>query len=238
MFGLCLTSFNLAAEELSQVEVLKEIGKKGAVVKSYTVTAYTLNEMPMFKALPDEEKLILAKIWYKEPNKLRMEYQDSVCEGLSQKVTHIVNGNIEWLIYEEDGKTDITKFNYEKSAPLTKGKRLFCPTGTDIVHPFIRMQQVNLLGKVIEDNEGYYLFKAIPCWFPGAEMASHIKLWIRIKDGLLTRIGMFEFDGKEFMSQIYKDLKINVDVPDDKFIYTPPKGAEVKNYDFGFSLSN
>ena len=87
-----------------------------------------------------------------------------------------------------------------------------------------------LLGRSEWKRAQCYVFEGKPLWYPGKELAASLRLWIRTKDGLLAGVGMYDFDGKEVLELVCRDLKINVEIPDELFTYTPPEGVEVADY--------
>ncbi len=232
--AMILTSLSVAAEDLSQTKVLKEIERKASAVKTYTVTAEMVMGMGELKEVPQEEKdrlrmmsTMSTRIWYKHPDRLRKE---STHPGGDGGPVSIVSGDTEWNIIGGHEEPMIIKIDWKKLGALTKGKRFFTPEGTDIAHPFMGVWSPKLLGKEMRDDKQCYVFKGMPGSSPGAEVGPSVKLWIKVKDGLLTRSAVCDPEGKEQMSTTYRDLKTNVDIPDEKFVYVPPEGAKVQNY--------
>ncbi|MDZ7617301.1 MAG: hypothetical protein U1E05_09865 [Patescibacteria group bacterium] len=54
-----------------------------------------------------------------------------------------------------------------------------------------------------------------------------IEVTISAEDGLLRKSVMLDANGKEMISQAYDNVEVNVDIPEERFQFTPPEGVQV-----------
>ena len=143
------------------------------------------------------------------------------------KQIHVSDGKITW-VYQPQMKM-VTKIDMEKVTAEMKEK-----TGAksgDISKPFQGFQRETLSYRIKKaGGKKFYVFQGLPK-IPETQKTTFtptkMEMWLGADDGLVRKIIMFTEEGKEMMSQVYTNVKINVRLADSQFEFTPPEGVQV-----------
>lgn len=162
----------------------------------------------------------------KRPNKMRMELAVSAVPDSKQ------------IVYC-DGETLCTympKANLAvRLTPARARARLGLPGQpevADIADPFLGMAPDSVKRRAEEtlDGEPCAVYECQPVKVLEAKlpfMPATVRLWVSNKTGLLVRQDTFDDAGKRMMTQHFRNVKLNPDLPDSAFVFVAPKGERV-----------
>jgi outer membrane lipoprotein-sorting protein len=215
------TTAALAAETLDSVE--KEITDKWAKMTSLTADMATDATMggAVMKMTGTIEFLNKSG---KELFRLEAEFE-TTDDGRKTKgtTTTIVDGEHQYTLAEfatPTGKVkSATKTNVEDFQGAPIGKKMFEQMKT---HNELRL----LPGEKVGDTD-CYVFEATPRK-EGEEIALS-KMYFAKDNGVMVKMVSYDADQKAVMTVTYSDIKINVDIVAERFVFTAPEGVEVRD---------
>lgn len=126
----------------------------------------------------------------------------------------------------------VQKFDWAKLKE-TFGEKFARDQTKKVNEPFRGMNKATLRYFGIEnlDGEDVYVFegkssqveeKGLEGFKPGK-----IKMYIGTNDGILRKMITYDLKDNEMTAQRYKNIKLNQDIPDSTFVFTPPEGTQV-----------
>ncbi len=202
-------------------KVISELEAKAAAVKTYQA------DMTMTTEMMGKKMVWQGKMLFKRPRKMWMEMIMDM-GAMKMKQIHVSDGRITW-VYQPQMKM-VTKIDLERVTAEMKEKMGESNSG-DISKPFQGFQQETLSYRIKKaGGEKFYVFQGLPKIPERQKMTfspARMEMWLGADDGLARKIIMFTEEGKEMMSQVYTNVKINVSIADSRFEFTPPEGVQV-----------
>jgi outer membrane lipoprotein-sorting protein len=240
--GLCaigLGAFAVHAEELKTTqEVLDFSSAKMATYKSWTAD-YLQN-----LSMPGGEMKISGQVLQKPPHKVRMQLEMPSMGGKSTMTMILGDDGVMWQIMQIGPKLQIMKSDMnivlKDTATLTGGK--FNPF--DQINPSKQwdaskdMYDFKVVAAGEIDGQRMYVLEGLskpgPYTSPpkAAEAAKLGKMRASIgqEDGFVHRMDLYDKSLTNVVTSMqFKNLKLNVDLPDSTFVYKPPAGEEVSD---------
>ena len=165
---------------------------------------------------------------FKKPDKMRMEIVTNI-GPVKMKEFHISNGKIIWVY--QPLMNVVNKTDLEQMAAALGKKPEDCQSG-NIARPLNGFDpgSISYLGIKKSDEIDTYMFEGSAS-SQGMQKTSLIQgkmlVWIGVKDGLLRKLVVIDWTGKETMSQVYKNVKLNIDIDDSLFEFIPPEGVKI-----------
>ena len=193
---------------------------KAAEVKSWQA------DLVMRMDVEGQQVDVTGVVWAKRPDKMRMELTVSGVPDTKQ------------IVYC-DGKTVCVYLPKAKLAtrlnPAQARARLGLPGQpevADIANPFLGMapDSVKKSREETLDGEPCAVYECQPAKMLEAKlpfMPATVRLWVSNKTGLLVRQDMFDDAGKRMMTQHFRNVKLDPDLPDSAFVFVAPKGEKV-----------
>ncbi|CAB3288994.1 Outer membrane lipoprotein carrier protein LolA [Methanocaldococcus lauensis] len=137
---------------------------------------------------------------FKKPNKFYMENKDMLI---------VSDGKIMYIYDKKSNKYMKTEINGEENP--------YNPDYGKFIKNMLKLYDVKYLGEETYDNKKCYVLELISKKDPTIKIKMYVdeNYWQPLK-----------IESKD-MTIEYKNVKFNVDIPDSKFIFTPPKGAEL-----------
>ncbi|XRP97707.1 LolA family protein [Methanocaldococcus sp. 16A] len=137
---------------------------------------------------------------FKKPNKYYMENDDVL----------IVSDGKTMYIYDK-------KSNKYMKTEIKGEENPYNPDYGKFIKEMLKEYDVKYLGEENYDNKKCYVLELIP------KKDSTIKMKIYVDENYWQPL---KIESKDMVIE-YKNVKFNVDIPDSKFSFTPPKGAEL-----------
>ena len=141
-----------------------------------------------------------------------------------------------------DGTTVWTYQPMLKMAHKIDAKKVAAETGieqagqqsSDLTKPLAGLvpESVKLVRTETVGGVESYVFEGAPAMPKMPQIPfkpAKIEVSVGAEDGLLRKSVMFDADGKEMMSQTYDNIEVNVELPEEKFQFTPPEGVQVSD---------
>jgi outer membrane lipoprotein carrier protein len=141
----------------------------------------------------------------KKPNCYRIESEDRVV---------VTDGKTVWSYSPANNQVLIDHFKMDEGA--------FSPDRILSAAP--RDYASTLLGEEKLGSLQAYVVKLLPS--EDGSFVKSMKLWIATSDDLTRKVEIVDANGKETTYTV-SDLRTNIGLPDGRFVYTPPRGADV-----------
>jgi len=221
------------AAELPRDEVVAEIGKKAAAVRSYQADMAVSISM-MGQAMTSKGLMIMRK-----PDRSYVEMETDM--GV-MKMKQIMVSDGKWMWIQQPAMNMISKIDMARVTAAAGGGAgaaagLSGGAGaSDLTNPLQMLDKESMKLLRVEDVGGVevYVFEgAMPKAAqatPQAQMPfmpAKVQVWVAATDGLTRKLVMLDKEGKEAMSQTFSNIVLNKDYPDSQFTFTPPPGAQV-----------
>lgn len=111
------------------------------------------------------------------------------------------------------------------------GEGYFIPAKEDISRPLKEVEEgsVKYLGKELLEAKEYFVLEAKPKPQIQADQIpfSKAKLWIDPATGLEKKAVFYDLEDKEVFQRNFSEVKINLEISDQEFIFLPEEGMEV-----------
>lgn len=226
-FLAILLAFVLIGAGFVQADTQTEKLMNKVLAKSKNINSYT-TDLSMTMKVMEKEMVSTGKLSYKKPGKSHMKMN-----------TQIGNMNMEQTVVS-DGKTTWTYQPQMNMAQKIDIGRIVEETGIDITEQH-GGELSNALGGLEKDSISYvktdtingeevYIFEGKPKDSDMGNMPftlSKMQLWLSPKDGMPRKVIIFDEGNKQIMSQEYSNMKVNIDIPDSRFEFTPPEGVQI-----------
>jgi outer membrane lipoprotein-sorting protein len=211
----------LRAEETSE-QVLAELKGKAESVESLSA------DMEMTTTMMGRKITMEGTMLFKKPRKT---YVDMSVDMGVMKLQQIVISDGETVWNYQPTLKMASKIDVEKVIAATGIEKAGQNT-SDITQPFqgLQPESIKLVDTKELDGRKVYVFEGKPQM---AEMPqipfkpAKIQVWVGDETGLLRKVVMLNEEGNEMMTQAYDNIQLNVEVPEDKFQFTPPEGVQV-----------
>lgn len=212
----------LRAEDTTE-QIIADLTAKAEAVKTLRA------DLKMTTSIMGQTMTMEGSVLAAAPDRSRMELtMDLGVMKMDQVV--VSDGTTVWT-YQPAMKSahriDIGKVAAETGIEQTPGQQ-----GADLMRPFaglpperidrVRAEQIgDVRAHVFEGTPEVPDLPQIP--FKPAK----VELWVGSDDGLLRKVVMFDAQGREMISQVYENIEVDVEVPEDTFRFTPPQGVQV-----------
>ncbi|MGB2697142.1 MAG: outer membrane lipoprotein carrier protein LolA [Candidatus Zixiibacteriota bacterium] len=201
---LVLTIFLLLVSKafpLTSDELSAKIEKRYKSFKYISISFIQTTKSEIFST----EKKTRGKMYLKNPDKFRID-------NPSQSI--VTDGKLLWLFSEKNKQVTIHK--------LKQSKKIFKP------HDYIYNFRDNYKPQLGEDErvEKRSCFKLILTPKKEELFVTKMTLWID-KKNLLVRKLEYQDMNDNWVSLVFNRIKINSDLEDSQFVFTPPEGTEV-----------
>jgi outer membrane lipoprotein-sorting protein len=203
-------------------QIIADLTEKAEAVE--TVRAH----LTMTMAMMGQKMTMTGPVLVAKPRRSRIETSMDLGRMKMEQIV-ISDGSTIWT-YQPTLKM-VHKIDAEKVAAAT-GMDDAAQTGGDIMQPLrgLEPKSIKLLRTEQIDEANAYVLEGSPRVANMPQLPfrpERIRIWIEADHGLLRKVVMFDAEGAEMMSQNYDNIEVNVDVPDEKFQFTPPEGVQV-----------
>lgn len=210
VWALLFSTATFAEEELALPKEAQELTARAEEVRSYQ-THFSL-EAQEETGEPVELEGTLLFEW---PNRRRLELREGSEQTPSQLL--ISDGTFEWQSYPAANTVYRSRSPGEAPGPH---------------RPFsdLKPGSVRFLERV-ESEEGRRIrFEAIP--LPSVVEGSpvpidRLRVDVGEEDGLVRELVLLDTQGEPVLTQRYRDLQVNISIPQESFSFTPPEGFQV-----------
>ncbi len=221
--GLCI-GIGLAQAEIDQKtsQLIAELEAKAEAINSY------LADSTMNMEMIGQKMVYTGTLAFKKPNKSRLEMNTKL-GSMDMKQIIVSDGKTVWT-YQPNMKI-VQKMDLDKIIAETGNDNK--QKNGDPSDPFQNLDRdsITYIRTDKIDGKDVYIFKGYPRMTAGAENApfvpDNIEIGLNADSGMLGKMVMFNKEGKEMMSQTYSNIRLNIDIPDSKFEFTPPEGVQV-----------
>lgn len=220
IIALCIGA-NFAQADQKTEELIAKLEAKAKTINSYR--ADSTMQMEMF----GKKMVYTGTLAFKKPDKSRMEMN-----------TKLGNMDMKQFIIS-DGKTMWTYQPHMNTVQKIDLEKIIAETGDDSRQrngdpsdPFQSLNRDSIVYVRTDkiDGKDVHIFKGNPL-SSGTEnmplIPSKLEIGLNADSGMLSRMAMFNKEGKEMMSQHYSNIRLNTNIPDSEFDFTPPEGAQV-----------
>ncbi len=208
-----MSTLSYQAEEMSTSDVLKQIGQKIENIDSYRI------DYKVFLKKDDVMELFTqGDIAFKKPDMMLMK---ASLPGEDEPLQILISdGRTLWQYLPRGrmaSKIDLNQLKQEFQEDYIREQ-------IDISQPLrgVKEDSINFLGIREIRGEEVYLFEANI----SQEFARNIgmgiysvKTYIAKKDGIVRQISYYNLNEKELMRHVYQNIRINVEFPDDYFLF-------------------
>jgi outer membrane lipoprotein-sorting protein len=200
MVALLCASALLASAQTAQ-EVMEKARKKYEALADVDLK---FSQSVRFPASRVEQK-ITGTLQMKKGNRYRLE---------TDEMTVVTDGTVLWSYSRATGQVIIDNFSPEERG--FSPEKILSAAPADV--------GATLLGRERVGGTSCYILKLIP---PGEQsFVRTMKLWIGEADHLTRKALVTDANGKE-STYLVTEIHANIGVPDSRFSFTPPEGAEV-----------
>jgi outer membrane lipoprotein-sorting protein len=135
-------------------------------------------------------------------------------QKMDSKSLIVSDGEFTWTESEAMGQKNVIKTKAEEAAPEAQ------------IEALRKDHNVKLLPEQKVDGNECYVLEATPKQ-PSMGGPTRMVMMMCKKTGLTLKTVGYDGDGKEMMTVLMKDVKIDPDLSADRFKYSPPSGVEV-----------
>ncbi|HZD60708.1 MAG TPA: outer membrane lipoprotein-sorting protein [Anaerolineae bacterium] len=197
----------------SAKDIATKIKEANSKIKSFTATVEST------ASFGNESQKMVMKQWVKSPNLMRMETE---VPGMGQML-FVSDGKKAWSYEERSNTVTVFDFKGEEVPETLENNEDFAKAITE----FIAQNNIEVMGAQKIAGRDCYEIKLNPKE-GSAAIFGKMKMWVDKETFMPLKIDIYE-DEKLIASTVYKDLKYNVDIPQDTFRFKIPAGAKVIN---------
>jgi outer membrane lipoprotein-sorting protein len=203
---------------LTANELIEDIQQKAAIITTYKATWTSTN------ILEDQEVQAKGTLVFKKPKFMKITSFDS----FGGKFIMVFDGENIWLYFPKEA---VAYKEPQREEDIYK-KHIFGEEWGVPSFPFKgKNKNMNYLyNKTIEGKDVYVLESITRN--KDQEQASFLmpiktNVFIRVKDGVIQKIISYDAKGKEIGRVAYKNILINIEIPDSEFAFNAPEGVKV-----------
>lgn len=205
-------------ENLSLSDILSQIQSVSQEIKTYSANF----DMQMGKG--QEALKFKGNVKCKSPNKVKMEL--NLTSPKKAKQLTINDGQTVWKYIPEE------KVVYKQQVNLPSTKNASLNMDGNLKNPFKDIQEGTLkyLGRDKIDETTVYVFEGSVKKELSAQQAYILdtaKVYVGVKDGLLRRFVIYTVKKDIAMFEEFKDIKIDIDIPNEEFTFSPTSDVQV-----------
>jgi len=205
-------------------ELVAALAAKAAAVKSYRA------DMTIEMQMMGQSMVSKGQMTFKQPGKTRMETVMKM-GGMEMKQINVVDGTTAWT--HQPAMNMVTRIDLKKVAEATGNSSAMSASG-DVSRPFqpLKEDTIEYLRSDTVGDTAVHVFEGRPQMAGAGNagagmMPAKLQLWIGAADGMVRKTIMFNAAGTPMMTQTFTNVRINTEVPDSLFTFTPPAGAQV-----------
>lgn len=207
------------ANGIAQGENLRDVNEfiKKVEAAYENITSFSAS----FTLKQKDEARTEGKIWYKE-GKYKMEAATSLAqEKKTVEQTIIFDGDTAWQYVPEKNmaiklRLSALSEKIREKIPLNWQKKTLEP---------LFDREFKMSKRWIEGEE-IYILESIPS--SGEKNSPYKKIfWVRAKDYLMRKREFYDKGGNLLLSQEFKDIQTNKNIPEDEFIFQAPQGVKI-----------
>ncbi len=227
LVALC-SSVAFAQPDSETKRKLDEVAAKVADIESYRV------DMKMETQMMGQTMITKGEMVFQKPDKMRMTTSTDMPGGMSMRQEMFMSGDTTWTympMMKMATKMDMKKL---KAA----GKEQFgMSRDADITEPFAGLpaDSIKYIEKKATEDGAVYIFEAKPNLGAMQPQDSPIPtmlpetmiIWIDVETGLPVKIIMKAPGDAPMMEQAYSNFRINVEIDESEFEFTPPEGVQI-----------
>ncbi|MBE0448922.1 MAG: outer membrane lipoprotein-sorting protein [Actinobacteria bacterium] len=215
---LMITTLTISGCKIGQdsaKDIATKIKEANSKIKSFTATVEST------VSFGNESQKMVMKQWVKSPNLMRMEIE---VPGMGQML-FVSDGKKAWSYEKRTNTVTVFDFKGEETPEILGNSDDFAKAITE----FIAENDIEVMGAQKVAGRDCYEIKLNPKEGSDA-IFGKMKMWMDKETFMPLKIDIYE-DEELIASTIYKDLKYNVDIPQDTFRFKIPAGAKVINAD-------
>jgi outer membrane lipoprotein-sorting protein len=228
VMSILLILATACAETSSKTQqVLDDIAKKTKGIKSYRL------KMRMETSMMGQPMITEGEMAFKSPNKMHMTTKSNMMGGALQEI--IASGDVVWT-YMPAMKM-VTKMDLARIKAAGKDKFPGAASDSNIMNSLAAFSddKIRFIEEKNTDEGKVYVLEAdpdlagkMPADSPLPQMLpDKMVFWISQDTGMPVKIIMMAEDGSVMTEQTYSDFRLNVDIDDSEFEFTPPEGTQV-----------
>jgi len=213
------TGFAIADQKTE--ELMSKIQAKAKTINSYRA------DLTMNMEMMGQKIVYTGNLSFKKPHKSKMEINGKI-GPMDMKQIIISDGKMAWTY--QPNMNMVQKIDLEKIIAET-GDNSKQKNG-DPSNPFQSLKRDSIIYIRTEkiDDKDVYLFQGVPEIQDTQDISlipEKVEIGIYADNGMLSKMVMFNKEGKEMMSQVYSNIRLNLEIPDSEFEFTPPEGVQV-----------
>jgi outer membrane lipoprotein-sorting protein len=227
VIGMLVGSWSAATAEESLESVAKRMEEVGSKLKSMSATQIieVQSESADFKMVSHTS----GKYEYTRKGDTTLWRLESETTSVStvagkevksdQKVTMVCDGKFNYTVTDMMGQTSAMKSAIQKNINSVAGKGFFEHLKKD--------NTLKLLPEDKVDGKAAYVIEAIPT-SKGPEVSISRTHYFMLKEsGIVAKTIMFDSQGKPMTTVVMTNLKINPDIPGERFVFKAPAGVQL-----------
>jgi outer membrane lipoprotein-sorting protein len=230
--GLAATSRVQAEDLKTPQEIMEFVAKKAQGYNSVTA------EMKQSINMMGSKMVMNSIVAHKKPTLMRMEMSMPMMGEGARMLMVMGADSIMWQEISMGGQRQIMKIDMNRAkgpdGKVTDAAQKMNPAEqwkeTAKVMDFVVLPSEEIDGQAMYVLEGTWNNQAqkIPQYKGMVTMMGKSRMYFGTKDGYMRRMLMYSKDGKTVaMSTEMSNIKFNVEIPDDKFVYVPAEGVNV-----------
>ena len=142
---------------------------------------------------------------------------------MEQKMTMVCDGKFNYTVSEMMGQKTAMKSAIQKNITSVAGKGFFETLRKD--------NTLKLLPEDKADGKAAYVIEAVPK-SKGPEMSISRTHYFMLKEsGIVAKTVMFDAQGKPMTTVLMTNLKINPEIPGERFVFKAPEGVQLMDTD-------
>lgn len=221
---MCLpTAFG--ADTLESVE--KAIIEKNEKLTSIQFRTITNQEMssPQFSLKTEAESTVEAmkkgEVWlFRAESKSKTEQKFGDTENKQDQTTLMVcDGKFNYVMSDTGGMKQAMKMAMSDDMSMVSNKKFFENLAKD--------HTLKLLPDEKAEGKDSWVIEATPKDSSAASMMSKMVFYFDKDNGLTIKVVGFNAEGKQTMTTVNKDIKLNASISDDRFVFKAPEGVTV-----------
>ena len=212
----------LAAEETTEQRIASLEAKAGTVSSLQA-------DMSMAMDMMGKNMVSNGTVYFKKPRMSLVETETDM-GTMKMKQIMVSDGETVWT-YQPSMKMAV-RIDLKRVIAAAGDESAGDRTGGDVTKPFngFERETISFIRNDKLDEKDVYVFQGVPGKKNMEKMpvrVTKIETWVGADDGLVRKAILFGEDGKEIMSQTYSNIRINVEIDNSLFVFTPPEGAQV-----------
>jgi outer membrane lipoprotein-sorting protein len=218
-----------AAADEKVDDAINKLEERFAKIKSYVAKSKTMTDVEFGPGHTQKTEMLATTEWLRKGEQalMRADVKSKTATTEAGKttqtgstITAVLDADFSYTLNEEAGQKTVYKTkNQASSARDYHPKTLF--------EQWRAHHDVKLLPDEKVDGEDCYVFELTPKPIEGQPQGSRSVVWWQKDTALQVKSEAFDANGKLMNSSITTDLKINVDISEDRFKFEIPKDAQV-----------